>query len=178
MFLDLVKSRNSLRKYDPERSISRSDIELCLEAARLAPSACNSQPWSFVVSEKPECRELAQRAFSGMYSMNAFAADASAIVAVITEKSRFAAKVGGFFRGTQFSLIDIGIACEHLVLQAAELGIGSCYFGWFDERAVRKALKLPKGAKVDLLISLGYPAEFREKNSSRKQLDEIRRYFR
>jgi len=124
-FLELVNRRQSVRRYAPGKRIPREVLDRCLEAARLAPSACNSQPWSFVVVDDPEkVRALAEAACSHPpYGMNHFAADASAIVAVVTEKMKWAARIGAQFRGVQYSLVDIGIASEHLVLQAAEEGI-------------------------------------------------------
>ena len=176
-FLELANRRQSVRRYEPNRRIPRETLERCLEAARLAPSACNSQPWSFVVVDDPEqVRALAEAACGhAPYAMNQFARDASALVAVVTEKMKLAARLGAQFRGVQYSLVDLGIACEHLVLQAAEDGLGSCWIGWFNERVVKNRLGLPRGKKVDLLICLGYAADFpREK--VRKPLAEIRRY--
>ena len=109
--------------------------------------------------------------------MNQFAADASALVAVVTEKMKLAARLGAHFRGVQYSLVDLGIAGEHLVLQAAEDGIASCWLGWFDERVVKQALGIPRAKKVDLLLCLGYPADETVRSKNRKPLDEIRKYF-
>ncbi len=176
-FLDLVNRRRSVRRYEPDRRIPRETLERCLEAARLAPSACNSQPWSFVVVDDPvQVREFAEATCGRTpYAMNTFAMDSSAIVAVVTEKMKLAARLGAQFRGVQYSLIDIGIACEHLVLQAAEEGIGSCWLGWFNEAETKRRLGIPRGKKVELLLCLGYAADGpREK--ARKPLDDIRRY--
>ena len=174
-FLDLVKKRRSVRNYSQKR-IPREVIERCLEAARFAPSACNSQPWSFIVVDEPELRsELSNKAFSGIYSMNSFAKDAQALVVVVTERSRYLACLGGYFRGTQYNLVDIGIACEHFVLQATEEGLGSCLIGWFNEKAIKKCLKISRNSKVDIVIALGYP-EGEAREQRRKTLDEIRRY--
>jgi len=74
-------------------------------------------------------------------------------------------------------LIDIGIACDHLTLQAEELGVGSCWIGWFNEKSVKKILNLSKSTKVDVLISLGYPEEEYIKSKKRKTLNETREYF-
>jgi len=78
----------------------------------------------------------------------------------------------------QFSLMDVAIACEHISLQAAELGLGTCMFGWLNEKAVRKALDLPSSAKIDLMLSMGYPEdeEFLPPKR-RKSLEEIRRFL-
>ena len=176
-FLNLVKKRQSTRKYLPNH-VKREIIDKCVEAARLAPSACNSQPWKFIVIDDPEKKdELAKAAFSGLYSMCTFVKKAPVIIVVITEKSSYAARVGSFLKNIQYSLIDIGIVCEHFVLQAAEEGVGTCMIGWFSEKKVKKCLDLPKSTKIDMLISMGYPEkeDIREKN--RKSIDEIREYY-
>ena len=125
-FLELAAQRQSVRKYEPGRRIPREVLERCLEAARLAPSACNSQPWSFVVADTPETvRALAEAACTQVpYGLNKFARDGAAIVAIVTEKMKLAARLGAQIRGVPYSLVDIGIAGEHLVLQAAEEGLG------------------------------------------------------
>lgn len=154
--LELLKQRKSVRDF-VDRPVAREEIMMCLEAARLAPSACNSQPWKFiVVNERPLKLKLGEAAFGGIYAMNSFAKTAPVIVAVVSEKSRFSARIGGMFRGTKYYLIDIGVAIEHFVLQAEELGIGTCWIGWFDEKAVKSVLGVPPGKKIDILIALGY----------------------
>ena len=98
--LDLVRKRQSVRRYF-DTAVPRKIIERCLEAARLAPSACNSQPWSFLVVDDPKLvADLGQKAFSGLYSMNAFAKTAPVLVVVITERSRYASarQTAGFRR--------------------------------------------------------------------------------
>ena len=154
--LDLVKQRKSVRDF-LDRPVEREKIMTCLEAARLAPSECNSQPWKFVVVDDRDLKnKLCDAAFSGIYSMNSFCKMAPVIVVVISEKSKFLARIGEMFRGTKYYLIDIGIACEHLVLQAEDLGLGTCWIGWFNERAVKSTLNIPQHKKVDILIALGY----------------------
>ena len=177
-FVDLVRARHSLRKYSGF-PVADAVLDKCLDAARLAPSACNSQPWSFIVARTPErVGSLARAAFSGIYSMNAFAEEAPVLIAVVTERSNYAAALGGLFRGVQYSLMDVGIACEHLALQAAELGLGACMLGWLNERAVKKELDLPRSARIDLMISLGYPADANFiPPKKRKSLEEIRKFL-
>ena len=154
--LDLLKHRKSVRDF-LNRPVEREKIIMCLEAARLAPSACNSQPWKFIVVDDGELKNrLCHSAFSGMYSMNSFCRTAPVIVAVISEKSKFLARIGGMFRGTKYYLIDIGVACEHFILQAEDLGLGTCWIGWFNERAVKSILNIPQYKKIDILIAFGY----------------------
>jgi len=154
--LDLLKHRKSVRNF-LGRPVEREKITMCLEAARVAPSACNSQPWRFVVVDAPPLKnKLCDAAFSGIYSINSFCKMAPVIVVVISEKSNFLARIGEMFRGTKYYLIDIGIACEHFVLQAEELGLGTCWIGWFNEKAVKSVLNIPQRKKIDILIALGY----------------------
>lgn len=177
-FIDLVNQRESVRKYSDQK-IERDLIDKCLEAARLAPSACNSQPWSFLVIENKETiKELVKCSMSGVYSMNKFVEDAPVLIVVVTEKSLYSARLGGLLRSTKYSLIDIGIASDHLTLQAAELGIGTCMIGWFNEKNLKKTLNLPKNKKIDLVISMGYQvADQKTREKKRKPLDEIIKYL-
>lgn len=148
----------------------------CLEAARMAPSACNSQPWHFIVIENKELKDrICKKAFSGIYSLNSFAKDAPVLVVVVRENSKYIAKLGGYFRGTQYCLIDIGIACQHFILKAEELGLGTCWLGWFNERAIKSILNLPKDKKIDIIISVGYPGSNLKQvqTKRRKPLTEI-----
>ncbi len=175
-FLDLAKKRRSIRAYR-DRPVSRATIDRCIEAARLAPSACNSQPWYFIVIDDVGTRkELCGKVFSGVYSMNTFAATAPVIVAVVTRRPGYASRAGGFLKGTNYSLIDTGIACEHFILQAALEGVGTCWLGWFNERAARRLLGVRSGERIHVLISLGYPREEAPEVTSRKGIGEIRKY--
>ncbi len=175
-FLDLAHLRRSVRSYRLE-AVPREALERCLEAARLAPSACNSQPWRFVVVESPELRQsIVREALSGPYAMNSFAASAPVLVVAVTEKSRWAARMAGLFRGVPYALLDLGMACEHLALQAAEEGLGTCMLGWFAERAVKRLLTLSPLERVDLLLTLGYPDDGPPRPKIRKPLEELRRY--
>ncbi len=176
-FLELAARRQSTRAYRPD-PVPRDCIERCLEAARLAPSACNSQPWFFLVADTPPARrKLAEAAFSGIYAAFKFAARAPALVAVAAERSKFAAAAAGWWRGTRFNLADIGIAGEHFILQAAAEGLGTCWIGWFNSRAAAAALALPRGRRLEFLISLGYPADDTIRPKSRKDMDGIRQYM-
>ena len=155
-FIDLLKSRRSVRSF-LDKQVEREKIIKCLEAARLAPSACNSQPWKFIVVDDRQLLEkLCGEAFHGTYAINAFCRTAPVMVAIVSEKSRFWARVGGLLRDIKYYLLDIGIAGEHIVLQAEELGLGSCWIGWFDEAVVKSVLGVPGSKRVDIMIALGY----------------------
>lgn len=167
--LDLIQKRQSDRQYEA-RPVDRELVVKCLEAARLAPSACNSQPWKFVVVDEPQLVLQVGEAAAGM-GMNKFAKEVPVIVAVVLEKMNLTARIGSVIKDKEYSLLDMGIAVEHFCLQAAELGLGTCIMGWFDEKKVKKLLGI-KNKRVPLLITLGYPAgETRRK--IRKSLDDM-----
>ena len=166
---ELIQKRQSDRKYE-SRPVSREMVMKCLEAARLAPSACNSQPWKFVVVDDVALLPQMGAAAAGR-GLNGFAREVPVIVAVVLEKMNLTARIGSVIKDKEYSLLDVGIAVEHFCLQAAELGLGTCIMGWFDEKKVKKLLGI-KGKRVPLLISLGYPAgETRKK--ARKSLEEM-----
>lgn len=167
--LELIQKRQSDRQYEA-RPVDRELVVKCLEAARLAPSACNSQPWKFVVVDEPQLVLQVGEAAAGM-GMNKFAKEVPVIVAVVLEKMNLTARIGSVIKDKEYSLLDMGIAVEHFCLQAAELGLGTCIMGWFDEKKVKKLLGI-KNKRVPLLITLGYPAgETRRK--IRKSLDDM-----
>ncbi len=173
MFLELVKKRRAVRRY-AGRPVEWEKIELCLEAARLAPSACNAQPWRFLVFDDPVKREaICRAAFSGIYRPSGFVSGAPVIIVALNTKGKRLPNLAGRFQGKHYPLIDLGIAGEHLVLQAAELGLGTCWVGWFNARAVSGLLGLSKQEKPVALIPLGYPAAGAEKRTSRKPAEEI-----
>jgi nitroreductase len=175
-FLDLARRRQSDRGFS-DRPVEREQVERCLEAAMLAPSACNSQPWFFVVVDDPELRRGVADALQGL-GMNRFAVTAPVLVAVVAEKPALLPRLGGLLKDKPYWLMDIGMAVENLCLQATDEGLGSCIIGWFDEPKVRKLLGIPKEKRVPLVISLGYPVDPTVRPKVRKATDETRAYNR
>ena len=175
-FLDLVKVRQSVRKY-LNKPVEREKIERCLEAARLAPSANNSQPWRFIVIDDPKLKEaVARKTFDSVISFNRFSLQAPVLILIISERPSFFSRIGGAVKDKKFSLIDIGIAAEHLCLQATEEGLGTCMLGWFDEKRVKKLLNIPQQRRVELIITAGYPESDKIRPKKRKPMDQIRSY--
>ncbi|MFW6134683.1 MAG: nitroreductase family protein [Elusimicrobiota bacterium] len=175
-FLDLVKSRQSVRKY-LNQSVEREKIERCLEAARLAPSASNSQPWRFIVVDDQELKDkIARETFDKLITFNRFSLQAPVLIVIISERLNVVNKVGETIKDKQFSLIDIGIAAENLCLQATEEGLGTCILGWFNEKGVKKILNIPHSKRVELIITMGYPVSKEVLPKKRKELNIIRSY--
>lgn len=162
--LDLLRSRQSDRKYS-SKPVEREKIENIIEAGRIAPSACNAQPWKFIVVDEPEIlMQLSDAASAKLLGMNGFVNQAPVIIVIVRESPNLSARAGALVKQKDYSLMDIGIATAHMCLQAEAEGLGSCIIGWFDENRVRKLLNIPGSKRVELLITTGYSlAEKREK---------------
>ena len=162
--LELIISRQSDRKYS-DKPVEMEKLGRILEAGRMAPSACNSQPWKFIVVTEPKLVEaIAEAASAKLIGMNTFVTQAQVIIVIVRENPNMSSKVGATIKNKDYSLIDIGIASENICLQAKAEGIGSCIIGWFDEKMLRKILTIPRSKRIELIITLGYSlSEQREK---------------
>lgn len=177
-FLNLVMKRRSIRKY-ADTKVDRALIEKCIEAARLSPSACNAQPWKFIVVDNPEIKEKVAHESYGMFdSFNKFTHQAPVMVVIVSEKANLTSQMGTLIKKIKYPFIDIGIAAEHFCLQAAELGLGTCMIGWFNEKPLKEILSIPKDKKVVLMIALGYSAVEKEIQKKRKAVGEMMSYDR
>lgn len=173
-FLQLVSSRQSDRAYDVNRPVEREKLEYILEAARLAPSACNAQPWKFVVVTEPELARKVGKATAGL-GMNKFAKDAPVHILVVEESMNITSFLGAKIKDKYFPLIDIGIAVSHMTLAAESQGLGSCILGWFDEPEIKKLVGIPSHKRLLLDITIGYAAKPKRKKS-RKSKDKVVSY--
>ncbi|MFA5819211.1 MAG: nitroreductase family protein [Bacteroidales bacterium] len=162
--LELIISRQSDRKYS-DKPVEKEKLDRIIEAGRMAPSACNAQPWKFIVVTEPMLiGKISEAASAKLIGMNTFVAQAPVQLIVVREKPNMSSKVGGTIKNKDYSLIDIGIASENICLQARAEGIGSCIIGWFDEKMLRKLLAIPRSKRVELIITIGYSlSDHREK---------------
>ena len=111
----------------------------------MAPSACNAQPWKFIIVTEPDLvNKVAEAASAKLLGMNGFVNQAPVQLVIVREQPNMSSKVGGTIKNKDYSLIDIGIASENICLQAKAEGIGSCMIGWFDEKMLRKLLHIPR----------------------------------
>ena len=169
-FTEIAKNRQSCRSYDPEREVEQEKLDRILESARLAPSACNGQPYAITVCYKNAAREVA-KATQGM-GMNKFASDAP-ITLVISERPYVAtAALGAKVKKNDYRSIDIGIVAAYITAEASAQGLGSCILGWLDDAKIREICDLD--APVRLVVTLGYPKDgevLRQKK--RKEMSEL-----
>ncbi len=173
-FQELINQRQSVRKYQ-DKPVEHEKIEKLIEAVHMAPSACNSQPWRLIIVDEPNLKnEVARATFSKTIAFNKFAVEAPVIAILVIEKAKLIAQIGGSIKSQEYPQYDIGIAAAHFCLQAAELGLGTCMIGWFDEKKIQQLLNIPEKRKIGLVITLGYPPDdYKLRQKIRKPLGEI-----
>jgi len=165
---DAIRTRRSIRKY-MDKPVEEEKLLKVLEAARLAPSAVNRQPWRFIVVRDKEIREALRSA----YDRDWFVSAPVIIVACAVPSE-------GWVRwdGEEFWRVDVAIAMQNLILAAWNEGLGTCWIGAFKEEEVKKVLGIPPDVRVVAMTPLGYPAEEKGPVTNRKPLEEIVKYDR
>ena len=169
-FTEIAQSRQSCRSYDEERPVEPEKLQAIMEATRLAPSACNGQPYHFTICQGEIAKEVA-KATMGM-GMNKFASQAPVLIVVSEEPYIKSAAVGAKVKKNDYRSMDIGIAVAYLTAEAAAQGLSTCILGWLDDEKLRQLCNLKH--PVRLVITLGYAKEgdkLREKK--RKDLDDL-----
>ncbi len=171
--LNLINRRQSVRAYT-DKPVEKEKLLRCIEAARLAPSACNAQPWKFIVIDDPTLKNaIADQTSNKVLGMNHFTKQAQVHVVIVQEKANFTSIVGQVLKDKEYPLIDIGIATIQFCLQATAEGLGTCIVGWFNEKGVKHLLHVPKNKRVELIITVGYPAKEEIRCKIRKETNEI-----
>jgi len=140
---EAIEKRRSIRNYE-STPVPKEKLEKILEAARLAPSASNLQPWHFIVVTDAEKREALS---GGMFAK--FLKQSPVVIAACGDEET----------APKWYAIDVAIAVENMVLAATGEGLGTCWIGSFDENQVRDILKIPKNLRVIVLLAVGYPSD-------------------
>ena len=171
-FLEIANARQSNRAYDPGREVEKEKLDAILEAVRLAPSACNGQPYHVTVCTGETAQQVA-KACMGM-GMNKFASQAPVLLVISEMPYVKSAALGAKVKGNDYRSIDIGIAAAYLTAEAAAQGLGTCILGWLDDEKIRQIcdLKYP----VRLVITLGYAAD-QPRQKKRKDLDALVKFL-
>ena len=172
-FLQLVQNRQSDRAFDSTRSVEKEKIDKILEAAYLSPSACNAQPWHFIVVDDPELKnQVADATSEKLLGMNHFTKQAPVHIVIVEENVNLTSGIGSLLKNKHFAFVDIGIAAAHISLAAEDLGLGSCILGWFDEKKMRKLLNIPSSKRVLLDIVIGYSTQ-EKRTKKRKPFNDV-----
>ena len=154
-FTEIAQNRQSCRSYDETRPVEPEKLEAILEAVRLAPSACNGQPYHLTVCQGDTAKEAA-KATMGM-GMNKFAAQAPVLIVISEMPYVKSAALGAKLKKNDYRSIDIGIVAAYITADAACQGLATCILGWLDDAAIRETCDID-GA-VRLVITLGYAKE-------------------
>ena len=170
-FLEIANARQSCRSYDETKEVEKEKLDAILEATRLAPSACNGQPYHITVCTGQTAGTVA-KATQGM-GMNKFASQAPVLLVISEENYVKSAAVGAKVKKNDYRSIDIGIAAAYLTAEAAAQGLGTCILGWFDDDKIRQACDLTH--PVRLVVTLGYPADTL-RSKKRKDMDTLVSY--
>lgn len=176
--LEIISARTSCRAYKPD-PVAEQNIRHILEAARLAPSACNRQPWRFAVVRTADTRRnIVEKGFLPGIKMT-WALEAPVLIVIGMETTFTTHKLGASVSGVNYPWVDIGIAGEHLVLAATELRLGTCWIGWIKPQVIRRIVDWPRSVKPAVVITVGYPQDGVERQltaSRRKPIEELVRW--
>lgn len=172
-FKEIVNLRQSCRNYDGERAVEKEKIDFIVETARLAPSACNSQPYFITVCTGDKARAVA-KATQGM-GMNKFTDSAPVMIVISEEAYSKTAAIGAKVKKNDYRSIDIGIVASYVTFAATESGLSTCILGWFDDTKIRGICSLD--APVRLVISLGYASDDDKlRKKTRKDIEKLVKY--
>ena len=167
-FNEIAQARYSCRSYDSARPIEEEKIQAILEAGRLAPSACNGQPYHFTVCRGETAKAVAA-ATQGM-GMNKFASQAPICIVISEMPYVKSAALGAKVKGNDYRSIDIGIATAYLTAEATAQGLATCILGWLDDKKIREICDLDQ--PVRLVLTVGYPTDS-VRPKKRKDLSEL-----
>lgn len=153
-FSEIAEARQSCRSYDPTREVEEEKISAILASARLAPSACNSQPYHITVCRGESAKAVARAVQSR--GMNKFASDAPVMIVISEDSYSPSAALGAKVMKNDYRSIDIGILAAYITAEAAAQGLGSCILGWLGDAEIRK---ICSSGVTRLVITVGYAAE-------------------
>ena len=174
-FMEIAQQRQSCRSYDEAKAVEPEKLQAVLEAARLAPSACNGQPYQLTVCTGEKAKEVALLT-RGMGGMNKFAVQAPVCIVVSEGAYVRSAALGARAKGNDYRSMDIGIMVAYLTAEATAQGLSTCILGWFDDDKVRSVCGTNSATR--LVITLGYAAEGDKlRPKKRKELGELVRFL-
>jgi nitroreductase len=170
-FYDLIRSRESIRNYDPEHPVPMEILKRILDAGRLAPSACNIQPWRFLVISSPAMLTRVRPCYHRQWFK-----DAPHVLVIVGKKNAAWERSSDGYNSIE---TDIAIAMTHIILAAENEGIGTCWIANYNPVMLKEALKLEDGEVLFGITPLGYQRDGFKKSGSktRKSIDEIAEFL-
>jgi nitroreductase len=175
-YFDLVRRRESCRNFDLNRPVEKDKLQRCAEAAWLAPSACNGQPWRYLIVTNPElCAKL--RPLMMELGQNKFLATCPAFAVVLEENTVLKVSLSQKFKDQDFAPIDVGLSCSQFCYAATEQGLSTCIIGWHNEKKIQELFGIPKTSRVRLILAVGYAADDKLREKRRKPIEDVIQYY-
>lgn len=169
---EAIRQRESCRAYDSARPVEREKLSRILEAARLAPSASNGQPWRFVVVEDRALLDQLAPLTRGP-GFNSFVKEAPCLIAVWEAPGSLSVRFAAHHKQQEFSSMDIGLAVGQLCLAATAEGLSTCIIGWFEEQKAKVLLQIPEKERLRLIVAVGYAKDQPLRPKVRKPIEEL-----
>lgn len=174
--MELIQTRQSCRSYQ-DKPVSREDLIQMVEAGRLSPSACNAQPWKFLIIDEPDAKAKLCDALvvEGGATGCAWREKAPAFIAVVEQPANVMPVVKDYYHDSQrFAQSDLGMAVMSMCYEAVQLGLSTCILGLNDQKKMEQHFGIPEGRTVRMILAVGYSAENAEPRAKvRKPLEEV-----
>lgn len=172
-FYEIAQKRYSCRNYDAAKVVEPEKLAAILESARIAPSACNGQPYLITVCRGDKAKEVARATMS--MGLNSFADKAPVLLVISEQPYNKTAGLGAKFKQTDYRSMDIGILSAYITAEATAQGLSTCIIGWLNDKKIREICSLD--TPVRLVVTVGYAAEEKERPKRRKELGSLIKYF-
>ncbi len=170
-FFELIQKRESCRNFK-DTPVENEKLRRCIEAARLAPSACNSQPWRYIIVNDPELSLKVAKCVQDM-GMNKFTTNCPSFAIVLETEASLISRLGGKITDQKYAPLDVGISVAHFCLEATDLGLSTCILGWLNEGKLTELFNVPKNERVRVVLAIGYAANDTLRTKQRKPLEDI-----
>ena len=175
-YFDLIARRESCRNFDPNRPVEKEKLQRCAEAAWIAPSACNGQPWKYLIVTNAELNEKL-RPLMMEIGMNKFVKNCPAFAVVLEENTVLKVSLSQKFKDQDFAPIDVAFSASQFCYAATEQGLSTCIIGWHNEQKIRELFGLPKSTRVSLILAVGYAANDTLRKKQRKPIEDVIKFY-
>ncbi len=175
-YFDLIARRESCRNFDPNRPVEKEKLQRCAEAAWIAPSACNGQPWKYLIVTNPELNEKLRPLMMEL-GMNKFVKNCPAFAVVLEEATVLKVSLSQKFKDQDFAPIDVAFSASQFCYAATEQGLSTCIIGWHNEQKIRELFGLPKSTRVRLILAIGYAANDTLREKKRKPIEDVITFY-
>ena len=175
-YFELVRRRESCRNFDPNRPVELEKLRRCAEAAWLAPSACNGQPWKYLIVTNPELAAKLRPLMQGL-GMNKFLKECPAFAVVVQEPTLLKVSASQRLKDQDFAPIDVAFSASQFCYAATEQGLSTCIIGWHNEPKIRELFGLAGNERVRMVLAVGYAKTDALREKKRKPIDEVVKYY-